>query len=49
MRLFVRYVMENPWILGFMATTLIAVPIAGIWAIHKYHWEHWEPFARNHK
>jgi len=41
--------MENPWILGFMATTLIAVPIAGIWAIHKYHWEHWEPFARNHK
>ena len=36
--------MENPWSLGFLATILIFVPIIGIWAIHKYNWQHWQPF-----
>jgi hypothetical protein len=45
MTLFVRHVMENPWSLGFLSAILIGVPIAGIWAIHKYGWEHWQPFS----
>jgi hypothetical protein len=39
--------MESPIGLGILGTLLIGVPIAGIWAIHKYGWEHWEPFTRH--
>jgi hypothetical protein len=28
---------------------LIVLPIMGIWAIHKYNWQHWAPFDRGHK
>ena len=49
MTLFVRHVMENPFTLGILATMLIVVPIMGIWAIHKYGWEHWAPFDKGHK
>ncbi len=45
-QIFVRHTMENPWALGFMAWCLVFVPILGIWAIHKYGWEHWEPFDK---
>jgi hypothetical protein len=31
-----------------MAWCLVFVPVIGMWAIHKYGWEHWEPFIRNH-
>ena len=47
MLILVRHTMENPITLGILATTLIVVPIAGIWAIHKYGWEHWEPFSKH--
>jgi hypothetical protein len=47
--LFVRHTMENPMTLGILAILLIVVPITGIWAIHKYGWEHWEPFQKRHK
>ena len=48
MLVFVRHTMENPFTLGILATALIVIPIAGIWAIHKYGWEHWEPFSKRH-
>jgi hypothetical protein len=28
---------------------LIVLPIMGIWAIHKYNWQHWAPFDKKHK
>ncbi len=48
-KLFARAVMENPIALGVMGFALIIIPIIGIWAVHKYGWEHWEPFDRSHK
>jgi len=45
----VRWVMQNPFTLGFMSWCLVFVPILGIWAIHKYNWQHWEPFDKKHK
>ena len=29
--------------------SLVFVPIIGMWAVHKYGWEHWEPFDNGHK
>ena len=49
LKLFARIVMENPIALGVMGFALIIVPILGIWAVHKYGWEHWEPFGGSHK
>jgi len=42
-----RIVMERPWCLGIMGFSLVFIPILGMWAVHKYGWEHWEPFAKN--
>jgi hypothetical protein len=42
-----RAVMESPWCLGIMGFSLVFVPILGMWAVHKYGWEHWEPFTRH--
>ena len=41
-------VLNNPYGLGLMAWCLVFVPIIGMWAVHKYDWQHWEPFARKH-
>ena len=41
-----RAVMERPWCLGIMGFLLVFVPILGMWAVHKYNWEHWEPFDK---
>jgi len=46
---FARWVLENPVTLGILGYALIVIPIMGIWAIHKYNWQHWEPFDRGHK
>lgn len=48
-QLFVRHVMQTPLILGFMGFALVFVPILGMWAVHKFGWEHWAPFDRSHK
>ena len=48
-QLFVRHTMENPWAIGFMSWFLVFVPILGMWAVHNYGWEHWEPFGKSHK
>ena len=44
---FVRWFLNNPFTLGTMCIALVFVPILGMWAVHKYGWEHWEPFT-NH-
>ena len=31
-----------------LCLSLVFVPIIGMWAVHKYNWEHWEPFTKNH-
>jgi hypothetical protein len=46
---FSRWVLENPYTLGFLGYILIVLPIMGIWAIHKYNWQHWAPFDKGHK
>ena len=46
---FAAWVLNNPYTLLPMCFTLIFVPILGMWAVHKYGWEHWEPFDRKHK
>lgn len=47
--LFVRHAMETPWSLGFLSLILIVIPIVGMDLVHKYGWEHWEPFDKGHK
>jgi len=44
-----RAVMERPWCLGIMGFSLVFVPILGMWAVHKYNWQHWQPFDKKHK
>jgi hypothetical protein len=39
-------VLNNSYGLGFLASILVFVPILGMWAVHKYGWEHWEPFDK---
>ena len=48
-QLFVRSVMQTPWCLGVMGFFLVFVPIIGMHLVHKYGWEHWEPFAKKHE
>ena len=47
-QLLVRHVMQTPWALGVMGFFLVFVPIIGMHLVHKYGWEHWEPFAKKH-
>ena len=49
MIIFVRHVMQTPWCVGLMASAIILIPIVGMYLVHKYQWEHWEPFAKKHK
>jgi len=46
---FAHWALSNQLILGLLSFMLVFVPILGIWAVHKYQWEHWEPFAKKHK
>ena len=46
---FAAYVLNNPITLGLLCIMLVFVPVLGMWAVHKYHWEHWEPFTKKHK
>jgi len=48
MILFVRHVMQTPWCLGIMGFLLVFVPIIGMHLVHKYGWQHWEPFSKHH-
>jgi len=46
-QLLVRHVMQTPWCLGVMGLLLVFVPILGMHLVHKYGWEHWEPFSKH--
>ena len=39
--------LNNPIGLGILGLLLVFVPIIGMHLVHKYGWEHWEPF--NHE
>ncbi len=41
------WVLNNPYMVGILSWCLVFVPILGMWAVHKYGWEHWEPFAKH--
>ena len=45
---FSAWILNNPYTLSILCLSLVFVPIIGMWAVHKYNWEHWEPFAKNH-
>lgn len=45
---FIHWTLTNPVSLGILTYILVMVPIMGIYAIHKYGWEHWEPFKKKH-
>ena len=40
--------MESPWGIGILSLALVVVPIIGMDLVHKYGWEHWEPFSKKH-
>ena len=42
---FSAWVLNTWWTMAIMGWSLVFVPILGMWAVHKYGWEHWEPFA----
>ena len=46
---FAAWTLNNPWTLGPMCIALVFVPIIGMHLVHKYGWEHWEPFDKGHK
>ena len=46
---FAAWVLTNPYTLFPMCFALVFVPILGMWAVHNYGWQHWEPFDKQHK
>jgi len=46
---FAAWTLNNPYTLAPMCIALVFVPILGIWAVHKYNWQHWAPFDKGHK
>lgn len=46
---FAAWMLNNSYIVGILSWCLVFVPIIGMWAVHKYGWEHWEPFTKKHK
>ena len=45
---FSAWILNNPYTLSILCLSLVFVPIIGMWAVHEYRWEHWEPFTTNH-
>ena len=42
---FASVTLNNPWGIGSLSFILIVVPVLGMWAVHKYNWQHWAPFS----
>ena len=42
------FTLNNPFGIGILSLTLVVVPIIGMSLVHKYGWEHWEPFTKKH-
>ena len=45
---FAAATLNNPLGIGTLGMLLVFVPIIGMHLVHKYGWEHWEPFGKNH-
>ena len=45
---FAATTLNNPLGIGTLGILLVFVPIIGMHLVHKYGWEHWEPFGGNH-
>jgi len=43
---FAAWTLNNPIGIGTLSFLLVFVPIIGMHLVHKYGWEHWEPFNR---
>jgi hypothetical protein len=48
MLILVRHLMQNSFFVGLLSFLLVVVPVIGMHLVHKYGWEHWEPFKKNH-
>ena len=48
-QLLVRHTMESSTGLGILSFALIVVPIIGMDMVHRYGWQHWEPFDNPYK
>ena len=46
---FSAWALNNPYTLSILCLSLVFVPVLGMWAVHKYGWQHWEPFSKTHK
>jgi|TARA_A100001035_G_scaffold119846_1_gene94180 hypothetical protein len=42
------FTLNNPFGIGILSLSLVVVPIIGMSLVHKYGWEHWEPFTKKH-
>jgi hypothetical protein len=45
----VEKLFDNQVSLFIIGLLLTAPPVLGIWAVHEYGWQHWEPFDKGHK
>jgi hypothetical protein len=45
---FYAWIVNNPYTLSILCLSLVFVPIIGMWAVHKYNWEHWNHLQRIH-
>ncbi len=45
---FSAWILNTWWTIAILAWSLVFVPIIGMWAVHEYHWQHWEPFTKKH-
>ena len=42
---FAAATLNNPFGIGTLGMLLVFVPIIGMHLVHKYGWEHWQPFT----
>ena len=42
-------VLNNPLGIGTLSILLVTVPVIGMDLVHKYGWQHWEPFEKHHE
>ena len=40
--------LNNPFGVGTLSLALVFVPIIGMHLVHKYGWQHWQPFDKGH-
>ena len=45
---FAAATLNNPLGVGLLSLGLVVVPVIGMHLVHKYNWEHWEPFSKRH-